>query len=90
MELRGQFSNPLTRKRVDVLVKVMDCGWTSGAAAEQALHEASKPRIQHVVDVDELVRCFRRGRKIKELAIDYAISESSVKRLLRERVARRY
>ena len=55
-----------------------------------ALREARRPRIRDTVGVGELVRQFESGVMIRELAAQYAISESSVKRLLRARgVSRR-
>jgi uncharacterized protein (DUF433 family) len=44
---------------------------------------ARAPHIRDVVDVDELVQRFRHGATIRQLTQEYAISKSSVKRLLR-------
>lgn len=85
MELRGQFSNPLTRKHLDVLVEAVERGWRSDEVAEQALREPIRPHIRDMVDVDELVKRYLRGRMIRRLAVENTISESTVKRLLRAR-----
>lgn len=82
-------SNPLTPKRLDVVVKATERGWTPEEPTHQALHAPARPRIRDVVDVDELARFFREGRMIKELAREYTISESSVNRILRVHGARR-
>jgi len=58
-------------------------------ASHPALRDPRQPRIRDAVDVDELVRLFMSGVMIKELAVSYGISESSVKRVLRARGARR-
>ena len=58
-------------------------------AVSPALRGPRLRRIRETVDVDELVSQFRAGRMIKELAEQYGISRSSLKRLLRESGVRR-
>jgi len=53
------------------------------STCHDALHEARRPCIADRVDVDVLVNHFLNGSIIKDLAGEYEISESSVKRLLR-------
>jgi hypothetical protein len=89
VDLRGQLSNPLTCKRLDVVVKAVELGQGTDDAVEVAKHAARRPPIRESVDAEELVQQFRAGRMIKELVADYSISESSVKRLLRSHGAGR-
>lgn len=90
VELRGQLSNPSSRELVDLV----DLRLRRPAPADDACHPALSParqvRIRDRLDVEELVRRFANGAMIKELAQEYSISESSVKRLLREQGAKRY
>lgn len=59
------------------------------AVRQAALRPARQLCIRDRVDVDELAREFVGGVVITELARRHAISQSSVKRLLRENSARR-
>jgi len=88
VELRGQLSNPSTKQGLDLAADVLDHDQAPSAYHAALSHPAS--RIRDVVDVDELVLQFTHGVMIKELARELAISESSVKRLLRTQGARRH
>ena len=90
VDLRGQLSNPSARETVDLASGLVTRPPEVETACHLALRAARQPHIRDTVDVDELVRGFASGATIKELAARYAISESSVKRLLRGRGARRY
>jgi hypothetical protein len=85
VELRGQLSNPSAEPKFDLVYGILCTSAPGSGAWLTALRPARQVRIRDRVDVDELVSRFVGGEMIKELALDYAISESSVKRLLRSR-----
>jgi hypothetical protein len=90
VDLRGQLSNRPTRANLDFAAASLSPGpGTSRSVYHAAMHESRLGRISARVDVEELVRCFADGAMIKELAAKHAISESTVKRLLRSRGTRR-
>jgi hypothetical protein len=89
MDLRGQLSNPAVRDKVDLVDALVTRPPGGQSASHVALRDARRPSIRDTLDVEEMAQRFVGGSSIKELALAYAISESSVKRLLRARGARR-
>jgi hypothetical protein len=89
VELRGQFSNPSARDKVDLGEVSLSRSGPAKEVHDPALHGPRRPCTREVVDVDKLVQRFVAGEIIKNLAKEYATSESSVKRLLRARQVRR-
>jgi hypothetical protein len=89
VDLRGRLSNPSAREQVDLVADLMTQLHRRQTGSHVALREARRPCVRDTVDVGELVRQFVAGSLIKDLAAGYAISESSVKRILRASGARR-
>jgi hypothetical protein len=89
VELRGQLSNHEARDKVDLVDDLVTRPTQAQLASHAALRDARQPCIRDAVDVDELASQFTAGAMIKDLAARYAISESTVKRLLRGCGARR-
>jgi hypothetical protein len=88
VELRGQLSNPSIKHGVDLVEALLSRSEPCGGADHPALRTLRQVVIRDKVDMDELAWQFVHGMRIKDLAASYAISESSVKRLLRSRAAR--
>jgi hypothetical protein len=82
-------SNLLTRQKLDLVEQTLSGDPAPAEVARQALSGPRRALIRDVVDIDELLQQFADGMMIKDLVAKHAISESSVKRLLRVAGARR-
>jgi hypothetical protein len=98
VELLRRYSNQpqLTKSLVSLLQLVAI--EPSAAAEPQPLVSADgsgSPRqtlatLMSAADVQAMVKSYLSGRKIVELAVDFDVSDSSIKRLLRQHSARKY
>ena len=76
-------SNPCIKDGVDLVEALLSRSEPCGEACSVALRGERQVRIRDRVEVGELAIRIANGAMIKELALSYGISESSVKRLLR-------
>lgn len=85
VELRGQLSNRLADAKIDLVDQLLCRPQPTGEAFHPALRPVRQRRIRDRINEDEVAREFVDGAMIKVLGARYHISESSVKRLLRQR-----
>jgi DNA-directed RNA polymerase specialized sigma24 family protein len=80
VDLRGQFSNPSTRRRLDALIKAIELGRGSDEAVDLALHKTRHAVIKKLSasQVDELVAGYEAGATIYQLAARFSIHRTTV------------
>jgi len=83
VDLRGQFSNHVTRKIVDLAETAMALLSKGDSSVHAARSGPRQPQIKDRVDARQAAHRFVCGTTIRELATEYKVSESSMKRLLR-------
>lgn len=89
VDLGSRLSNPSTKDKLaetsDLVEAPLSRPQPPGDTCNSALCGERQVRIRDRVDIAELARRFANGATIKELAAGFSVSESSVKRLLRQR-----
>jgi hypothetical protein len=90
VDLKGRLSNPSARQNVRLATDALDTDASPRPLNDRtAVRDVRLAEIRSAVDEDELVRRFLAGTTLNALVDQYAISLSSVKRLLRRHGARR-